>query len=425
MTTATYIKIEPRLYIRVRGEAKSWAFRFTIKGKTKEKLFGSACGLGKAQLSKADAIMQKRRWDGMLAAGQNPFAKVVTGKMLTFAQVVAEIIQTNTTGKKRWAVDAKGRCGTAYDWEHMVEECPELAAMRFDDPRIDDQVVEELRKFWGDKKGEDYRARIGKAFKFAKALRIYFGENPADVERINTLLGEGRDARPQEEGGDVKHHESLPYAEVPAAIAALQAKPLEDPRSTENAAATEFLILTHVRSSNVRFCSKAAIDRQARTWTIAGQGHTGQRMKAGVKHVVQLSDRAMEIINERWDRAGDLLFQGKDGQPISDTFARDMIGTPKVKGIGLAGKATPHGFRRSFGDRVKAVHPQWWPFANAMLAHMEGKRDSNVTKAYFSERNAPSIERFLTQDWTDHCMGRATKASLKLVVDNEITQAAA
>jgi integrase len=386
----SYQKIAPRLYIKTStGGTQSWVYRYTLAKLTKEKGLGSFDGTGRAALSKAAAIKMADIYNGKIAQGIDPWGHR-SRKQMTFAEVIAEIIENG-----KWAVEANGTCKTKQAYERLLKDAPRLARMSFAHPHIEDEVEAALKPVWGTKKGEDMQSKIYKAFEHAKARKVFQGDNPADRARIVILLGKGRDTRSVAQGGDVVHHEALPWQNVPEVIAKLAAK------QDVAAAGTRFLILTTARSANVQYCKKSAIDRQARTWTVKGDGaHTGDRMKAGVDHTYYLSDEAMEIVNALWDRPGDYLFPGtKPGQPVSHSAFREKLG-PKARGGIDVKEATPHGFRSTFGNWVMRNHAEKKPVADAMLAHADGK----VQSAYFRE-DAVETMRFLAAAWGRHCMG--------------------
>ena len=100
-----------------------------------------------------------------------------------------------------------------------------------------------------------------------------------------------------------KHHEALPYAEVPQAIATIR----QGKGSAGVKCALEFLILTAGRSGEVRAATWGEIDRKAKTWTIPGE-----RMKAGAEHVVPLSNAAFDVL----EAVAAELGEGDDGELI-------------------------------------------------------------------------------------------------------------
>ncbi len=103
----------------------------------------------------------------------------------------------------------------------------------------------------------------------------------------------------------------------------------------------ELLILTGVRSQEVRFATWSEFDLDQRLWTISAD-----HMKRGKSHAVPLSDAALSVLA----RAAafrlpdsDIVFPGTTGNPMSDMtllkVLRDMNEPFHV-----------HGFRSAFTD---------------------------------------------------------------------------
>jgi integrase len=413
----------PRLHIRtitVDGTvvSRSWLFRVTIAGGTVvQRGLGSIDGLRGARVSLTAAVKQARVLDGELAQGKNPFVR--QGKMMTFGQVVTAYAARQEE-RGNWGVDHNGVCSTAALWRKwLTSYLAPIAAVRFDDPRIDEILLSIVEPIWGTKTGDDVLGVARKAFKIAIAKPIWFGPNPCDAERMEDLFGKGRDTRSKAKGGDVKPHASLPFAEIPAFVATLSKC------KGNGAAAALFCQLTTARSSNVIFASKSCIDRAARTWTVPGEGQRGEKMKSGIPHTYYLSDAAMAIVDAMWDLEGDLLFPGKKGAMNIGAIEDKVTDPAKKGGLGLRGRHTPHGMRTSFAHWVRAYHPTYEAFADAMLAHAEGE----VKQAYF-RNDATEVAEFLSQGWADFCFSRPASLSeprkprLELVVDNDQAAAA-
>lgn len=97
----------------------------------------------------------------------------------------------------------------------------------------------------------------------------------------------------------------MPYAEVPAFIAALR----KSNSSLPARLAFEFLVLSASRTSEVLEARWIEIDWENGIWTIPAA-----RMKASREHRVPLSPRALELLKEALRAAGtsELLFPGRD-----------------------------------------------------------------------------------------------------------------
>ena len=146
--------------------------------------------------------------------------------------------------------------------------------------------------------GSRLRGRIERVFAWAKAHKLFNGENPASRDVLKDALP----AKPK-----AKHHDAMPYAEVPAFMALLHG------REVVSARALEFTILTAVRTSEAIGARWSEIDLDAGVWTIPAS-----RMKAKKDHRVPLSDRAVEILREaNPELATDFVFINGGGKPLA------------------------------------------------------------------------------------------------------------
>jgi integrase len=185
----------------------------------------------------------------------------------------------------------------------------------------------------------------------------------------------------------------MPYGDVPGFLTKLQGS---DTTGETVRLAFEFLILTAVRSGEMRGARWEEIDLEARLWTIPGQ-----RMKAGKTHVVPLSARAVTILDRMRElRRGEnqeLVFEGaKLGRLMSDMTLTRVLRR-------MEENATAHGFRSSFRDWAAEATNFPREVAEAALAHAV---ESRVEAAY---RRSDLLEkrRKLMEQWDQHCAGRA------------------
>ena len=163
----------------------------------------------------------------------------------------------------------------------------------------------------------------------------------------------------------VKNHlRALPYQEVGGLIDAVR-------QSQVSLAAKwclEFLILTAVRSGEARGAAWSEIDMDAATWTVPTA-----RMKANAEHRVPLCGRALEILGEARAIGGGsgLVFPSpsRAGRPMSD-----MTLTAVLRRIGVADRATVHGFRSSFRDFAAECTHAPHAAMELSLAHAIGQR---------------------------------------------------
>jgi integrase len=185
----------------------------------------------------------------------------------------------------------------------------------------------------------------------------------------------------------VEHHRALPYADVPGFIKQLRRSSV----TPATALAFEWLILTATRSSEARGAAWTEIDESNGVWVIPPT-----RMKAGEEHTVPLSARCLEIAREARVLAPNsaLLFPGRTSKALSD-----MTMTKVLRDLGLADRATVHGFRSSFRDWATEVDKCREVVAEAALAHVVRDKTEGAYRraSYLAER------RELMERWTTHC----------------------
>ena len=122
------------------------------------------------------------------------------------------------------------------------------------------------------------RNRVETVLDWAKAKKFRSGENPAAWQGNLEHMGF---VKPKSK----KHLDALPYADLPAFMVKLSEQ------THVYARALEFAILTIARTNQIRKDTWEQIDFANRLWKIPGEG-----MKAGVEHVVPLSDAAIALL---------------------------------------------------------------------------------------------------------------------------------
>lgn len=132
-----------------------------------------------------------------------------------------------------------------------------------------------------------------------------------------------------------KNRKAMPYVAVPSFIVALQRKP------SFGRLALELLILTGVRSQEVRLATWDEFDLEAQLWTIPAD-----HMKRSKAHIVPLSTAALAVLAKAaaLKLAGtEIAFPGFSGKPLSDmTLLKVLRDASEPYHV--------HGFRSSFTD---------------------------------------------------------------------------
>jgi integrase len=180
--------------------------------------------------------------------------------VLTFQQAAEQCIATrqhewkNAKHRHQWAATLK-----TYAY-------PTLGCLPVDQITME-RVLAVLEPIWTTKTetASRVRQRIETVMDWAKARKLFAGDNPASLKGgLGQLLPKASKIT------KVKHQPALPYQQIHAFVQALRQKKGISPK------AFEFLILTAVRSGEVLDAKWDEIDLTARVWTIPAE-----RMKAG------------------------------------------------------------------------------------------------------------------------------------------------
>ncbi len=187
----------------------------------------------------------------------------------------------------------------------------------------------------------------------------------------------------------VKHHAALPYQELPAFVAELHK------RETIGRLALEALILTAVRSGDLRGMMWAEIDLEAKVWTVPV---TDGRGKGGRIHNVPLSAQMLALLERAkpYRRENtDLVFPGTmRGKTLSDNTLRKVA-------VDMGHAITAHGFRSTFADWVSEATNFPTEVREAALAHVNpNKVTTAYTRTDYLEKRRPVMAA-----WADYCEG--------------------
>ena len=337
--------------------SKRWIQRITIRGKRVD------LGLGPlAAVSLAEARELAARNFKEARTGGDPLrAKREAQAAVTFEEAARKVHEIHLP---TWRNAKHGK-----DFIASLEAYafPKLGKMKVQDVTTAD-VLAVLTPIWTKipETAKRVRQRIGTVMKWAIA-QGWRQDNPAD--NLDGALPKVPKVK--------AHRVALPYDKVSGFLEALGASGAGP--STKQA--LEFLVLTAVRSIEVREARWSEIDMAAKVWEIPAE-----RMKMKRAHRVPLSPRALEILREAealrpatpatpatQAEPSPLIFPGqKPGRPLSD-----MTLSKLVKELGFP--VDVHGFRTSFRtwaqERTTTAHE----VAEAALAHNVG---NSVSQAY-------------------------------------------
>ena len=188
-----------------------------------------------------------------------------------------------------------------------------------------------------------------------------------------------------------ENRKAMPYVALPGFITALRRKP------SFGRLALELLILTGVRSQEVRLATWSEFDLIGRLWTIPAD-----HMKRGKAHMVPLSDAALAVLAKADAlrlAETDIVFPGVEGKPMSDMtllkVLRDMCEPFHV-----------HGFRSALTDWAAN---EGFPDAvvEAALAHKtpDAVQAAYRRTTYLGTPGQPGARVKLMAAWGRFCVG--------------------
>jgi len=356
---------ENGLYLRVKPSgAKTWAQKIVIGGRQRE------LGLGSTTLVTLAEAREKARTNRIAARdGRDPIAERKRSTDIpTFSEAVDRVYNLH-----------------APSWRNKKHAAQFLSTLKtyctpyFGHKKVGDissqDVMQALTPIWLTKSETARRVkqRIGVVMKWAIA-QGYRQDDPSNA--IEQALPKA--------DRSVKHRKSMHYDKVGECINAIHASSA----SISTKLAIEFLILTGLRSKEIRLSKWSEIDLELGLWVIPAE-----RMKSKVEHVVPLSDRAKEVLTTARELSdGDLVFPGaKAGRPMSD-----MTMSKLVKGLGY--DVDIHGFRTSFRVWVQERTNASFEVAEKALAH----KIKNKVVAAYARSDLMEKRRRLMQKWAEH-----------------------
>ncbi|VVE35978.1 integrase [Pandoraea communis] len=313
------------LYLQITSSgSRSWIFKFTISGRTREIGLGplSVVSLASACKTAAECRAQvKNRVDPIVARELHSVQVAASGKRRTFHEAAEEFIRERS-GTWKNAKHAQQWTNTLVTYAHPI-----IGDMDVRD--VDTSaVLRILQPIWTKKTetAQRVRGRINAVLDAESVRGNRAADNPARfTDHLDRVLP--RTNKRQQ----VKHHPALPWEDAPAFVRELETRPRRAAR------ALHLLILTAVRTNEVRFARTHEFDMAARVWEIPGE-----RMKCGVTLRVPLSDRAFALVKDAMAKVkpGGYLFPGiKEGQPLSNMSMLKVLKMMERSDI------TVHGFR--------------------------------------------------------------------------------
>jgi integrase len=367
------------LYLQVaRGGAKSWLFRYMLKGRARAMGLGSLAAVSLAQARVKAALCRQQLQDGLdpieARRAQLDRERVEAARGISFQACAEAYIAAH---KAAWRSPK-----SLVQWQSSLAAYvyPTLGLLPVQ--QIDTGLVlKVLEPIWAvrPETASRVRGRVELVIDWAKARGYREGENPARWRgHLQNLLPSRRRIQA------VRHFAALPYTEVGAFMTALRAE------QSVVARALEFLVLTAARAAEATGARWDEIDLKAETWTIPGS-----RMKGARGHRVPLSSAALAVVEAMKPlRRGDHLFPGtRHGKPVSQGALLALLRRLEYRHV------TTHGFRSGLRDWAAEMTVFPGEVAEMALAHAVG----NKVEAAYRRGDLFEKRRRLMEEWARYC----------------------
>ncbi|MFK7869955.1 MAG: tyrosine-type recombinase/integrase [Roseobacter sp.] len=358
------------LYLRVGPNgSKSWVLRTHVHGRRRELGLGGLSWIGLAQ-----AREEARKLRAEARAGRDPDA-LRKREELTFEAAAkrhhASLAHTLKSDRH------------ANLWLRSLElyVFPKLGKRPIETITTAD-VLAVLNPIWTTKHDTARRVkqRVAAVFDWAKGAGHYPHENPV-VSLRKALPTVKR---------NTEHMSALPWRELPQFMTELAE------RNAISARCLQFLILTVLRSGEVRGARWSEIDLDDAVWTVPGG-----RMKGQKPHRVPLSPGALGVLERVRGLDPDYVFPSPqrnkvgEAQPLSVMAFKPLLTRMRSKGF------TVHGFRSTFRDWCSESAHADREVAEAALSHATG---NEVERAY-ARSDLFERRRTLMEAWGRYVIG--------------------
>lgn len=354
--------------------SKGWRFRFRFAGKARLMSFGSYNLVSLAEAREKRDIARKQVTNGI-----DPIEE---RKALKLARMVS-IENSFEAVSREWHASKADRWTVAYRDEIIKtfeqDIFPFIGKRPISEIKPLDllEVLRRIEKRGALEKTRKVRQRCGEVFRYA----IITGRaeyNPAPDLAI--ALGIPKQ----------KHHPFLSVEELPYFVKDLMA--YTGSIITKNA--TKILMLTGVRTQEMRFAKWDEIDLGKGIWEIPAE-----RMKMRRPHIVPLSTQVISLFRQLQPITGhyNYIFIGRNNRskPISKESVSQVIEL-----LGYKGRATGHGFRHTMST---ILHEQGFDsnWIEAQLAHA----DKNIIRGIYNHASYLDNRRKMMQYYSDLLCG--------------------
>lgn len=307
------------LTLRVRGNSRTFFFRFFKNGKSHEMSLGSV-----NFLSIADARIKIVDLKAKLFNGENVLAEKEKKTFILFSDAYEEAIKGIERSKK-WENPKHSA-----QWLSTIKTyaLPVLGKLNIDDITRED-IFNVLSPIWETKTetASRVRGRLENIFDYFTVKGIYTHENPARWKAGLSML-----LPPPRKIVEVKHQEAMTFNEARDI-----ARQFFKSESVSHKAIL-FGMLTASRANEFQLAEWSEVDFKTKTWQ-----HMRRKDKKKYPHRVPLSDQCIKLLKSI-PKGNKYIFHNEFGNPL----ALDTFRTVLRKNIKRA--VTMHGCRSTFND---------------------------------------------------------------------------
>ena len=381
--------------------SKNWILRTTVSAKRVDIGIGGYPTIGlsvarelatniRQDIKKGiDPIAVKRKQVETLKTERE--AQQLKGNQKTFTEVAREAFKMK---RHEWRSVKHGKQWWATIENHVI---PYIGARPIDELTQTD-IKDVLERIWlsHPETAQRLQQRIKFIFDYAQvALYPKSNNNYYPQERKNPAVTAVMLLPKISKSERVVEFRSLDYNEIGTFMQALRAS------SYHYKSALEFLILTCVRSGDVRGAKWGEINFEKQMWTIPADR---LKIKSNGAHRVPLPASALQVLNSQLNirsnspKENEYIFPNtKDGQ-INDDALNNII-----RKLGYAAKTVPHGFRACF--KTWATETTNYPYivSERALAHGNADDDNKRDRLGNSYQRGDLFQKRieLMNDWAE------------------------
>lgn len=368
------------LYLQVTETGKSWVYRYTLHGRSREMGLGPLHTISLKEAREKAAACRKLKLEGIdpLEHRNREIAesRLQAASAVTFKDAAERYIKAH---KASWRNPKHAEQWPSTLNSYVYPVFGDISVQAVDVGL----VMKVLEPIWTTKAetASRVRGRIETVLDWATAHGHRTGENPARWRgHLENLLPKRSKVQ------RVEHHAALPFRDIAGFMAAL--------RKQEGIAASalEFLILTASRTSETIGVTWEEIDLEHAAWTIPAN-----RIKMEKEHRVPLSASALAVL-ERVKKLGTEGFVfpgGKPKRPLSNMAMAKLLERMGRDDI------TVHGFRSTFRDWAAECTYAPREVAEKALAHSI----SDKVEAAYRRGDLFEKRRKLMEEWEGACNG--------------------